>query len=1030
VATELAAGYVKLSIKYADAWRQIDTSFKNVEKAAKTTGQNAGKNIADGVTRPVAGAGKKAGDQFSQGFKQGSKGIGKGVFDPLKAEAKKAGGGAAAALTTSLKTAAKAAGGIGLALGAADLIKGVTEAGMSYEKAMNSLQGVTQASGAQMDAARAKAAALGSDVTLAGTSASDAANALVELAKGGMTLDQAMEAVRGTVQLATAGQISAAEAAKTQAAAINMWQLPASDAGKVADLLANAVNASAAEMGDMSQALQQGGNVAAGFGVNIEDTVTALAMFSKWGINGSDAGTMLKTSLQAITDQGNPAQGAIEELGLTLYDAQGKFVGVESMMKQVGEASTRMTQEQFQAATAVLFGSDAMRASMVAANGGADAWDNLKQQIGQAGSAQKLASAQMQGLPGVMEGLKNTWDGLKLAIFGVIDGPLQAVGNFMLQLTSGGGPQWLQDLRAGFTSLGQTVGQYLGPALKQVWETIKGPLGEQIAAMANAFKAALPTLKVVGAVIGGALLLALKGAAGMFSMASKGFTLFYNVLAQGFTNLNNVVGFFVDVFKGAWSTISGVFADLKAAFSATAGFISGVWSGVTGAIKAAFDGILNALKTPLRALGGILAAVPESIGPFPVPGGGAARSLGQRLQGLRRGGEVTGPGGTDKVLAWLTAGEGVVTKNAVAAGGAAIVAAMNAGRLPGFKKGGRVGKAEAFARAAGDGRPYVYGGVGPDGWDCSGYMSSIYAVLTGKDPNKRYFTTESDFEALGFVKGNQPGAFNIGIRRGGGGPNSHMAGTLPDGTNVESGGSDSTTKYGGDASGAADFPLQYYLPTGGDKGGVTGGGGVPGVTPGLGSAGGAGGGGGGEYDDGTGGGSAGSDNPYNKLFEAINEILPDFGQMATIAAGGLAETLLPPGFNNPLEGSGIKSASALIGFLGGLSPDPATRAILGGLSAGMTGNAGGVVDAIKGVIPAPFGSLDTGEGGLAGALGLGGPLASGAVPDTEGGGMKIDNSVHIGENGVVGQDPVAVRDQQNRQQRATARTNLGTARVQ
>lgn len=292
------------------------------------------------------------------------------------------------------------------------------EVGLPLERTLNTLQGVTSASGAQMSAAGAEARRLGSDINLSGVTASDAAAAMTELAKGGLEVSQAMEAARGTVQLATAGQLDAAEAAKYQTAAMNMFSLKADKAAHVADLFAAAANASSAEVSDIGMALQQGGSVAAGFGMSIEETISTLAAFSKMGINSSDAGTMLKTSLQAITDQGNPAQGAIDELGLSLYNAEGKFVGYTEMMRQVAEASGRMKQEQFQAATAVLFGSDAMRASMIAAKGGpalfqgtADAMNNVD------GAAARMAAAQMHGLPGVVEGVSNTMDGLKLAVY-------------------------------------------------------------------------------------------------------------------------------------------------------------------------------------------------------------------------------------------------------------------------------------------------------------------------------------------------------------------------------------------------------------------------------------------------------------------------------------------------------------------------------------------------------------------------------------------------------------------------------------
>ena len=145
-------------------------------------------------------------------------------------------------------------------------------------------------------------------------------------------------------------------------------------------------------------------------------------------------------------------------------------------------------------------------------------------------------------------------------------------------------------------------------------------------------------------------------------------------------------------------------------------------------------------------------------------------------------------------------------------------------------------RAIEFAQTHAVGQKYVYGGTGaaPEGeiggYDCSGIASSIYAAAKGLPPGTRYFTTESDFEALGFKPGTAPGALNIGVVRGGGGPNSHMALTLPNGINVESGGAHGTTAYGGPAKGASDFPLRWHLPLPSDtkQGGI-----VPGLFDGI-----------------------------------------------------------------------------------------------------------------------------------------------------------------------------------------------------
>lgn len=114
------------------------------------------------------------------------------------------------------------------------------------------------------------------------------------------------------------------------------------------------------------------------------------------------------------------------------------------------------------------------------------------------------------------------------------------------------------------------------------------------------------------------------------------------------------------------------------------------------------------------------------------------------------------------------------------------------------------------------GKPYQYGGVGNPSWDCSGFMSGIYATIRGLDAHTRWFSTESDFtgQSLGFVKGAGPGGsngFGVGVHNGGGGQYSHMAGTLG-GTDVESGANG--VLYGGAAlgAGASQFESRYYLP--------------------------------------------------------------------------------------------------------------------------------------------------------------------------------------------------------------------------
>lgn len=335
-------------------------------------------------------------------------------------------------LERGLGRAVGVAGTFGKLMGAGILAGGVVAAfgeviktGNDFTTELNTMQAVSSATADQMAQVSDRAKQLGNDIDLPSTSASDAAAAMTELAKGGFSVQQAMDGAKGTLQLAAAAQIDAATAATIQSQALQSFGLDASYAATAADVLANAANASSAEITDISAGLAQSGAVANQFGLTIEDTAATLGVLSNAGIAGSDAGTLLKSALLALTDQGKPAQAAIEELGLTVYNAEGQFVGMSELFGQLDTAAANMTPELYQAATATLFGSDAMRLAGVAAEQGRAGYDTMHDAIEREGAAAEVAAAKTQGLPGALAQVQNATESLSLQFYELIDGPLE-----------------------------------------------------------------------------------------------------------------------------------------------------------------------------------------------------------------------------------------------------------------------------------------------------------------------------------------------------------------------------------------------------------------------------------------------------------------------------------------------------------------------------------------------------------------------------------------------------------------------------
>ncbi|WP_330473833.1 phage tail tape measure protein [Terrabacter sp. C0L_2] len=272
-----------------------------------------------------------------------------------------------------------------------------------FDQAMSGVAANSGATGQQLDALRQKAIQLGSDTQF---SATEAAQGINELAKAGVSSQEILNGgLKGALDLAAAGQIGVAQAAETTASALNQFEQDGSQATHVADLLSNAANAAQGGVGDMGQALGQAGVAAHAAGLDIDETTTLLALFAKAGLIGSDAGTSLKTMMQRLSAPTDQAAGAMEDLGISAYDAQGNFVGAESLVRQLSESTKDLSTEAKMSAFNIIFGSDAIRAASIASSAGADGYKKMATEVTKAGGAAENAAKLTDNLKGDIERL-------------------------------------------------------------------------------------------------------------------------------------------------------------------------------------------------------------------------------------------------------------------------------------------------------------------------------------------------------------------------------------------------------------------------------------------------------------------------------------------------------------------------------------------------------------------------------------------------------------------------------------------------
>lgn len=444
------------------------------------------------------------------------------------------------------------------------IVAGFTQAikiGAEYESTMNMLQAVTTATAEEMKKADLIALQLGSDLSLPAVSANDAAIAMTELAKGGMTVSQAMAAAKGTLQLATAAGIGVKEAAEITAGALNMFSLQASEAGRVANLLAGAASGSSVEIMDVAQSLQQSGSIFADAGVPIEDTITLIAQLGNAAIKGSDAGTSLKTMLLNLRAPTNAANDTMKALGLSVYDlTTGKMKPMRQIIDEFGDSLNKLTEENRAQALRTIFGTDAARAASILFKQGTAGFDKMKESVMRLNAAQELAAARTKGLGGAWEALKSQAETVGLIIYNRIKEPLTELVIFVATAVSKmtdvfvNLPEGVQQAIIAFTALAAAVGPIL---------TVIGGLIVALSSVATGLTAltgaatvgaALSTLAPIIAGIG----VVLAGLVAGLSLAAGAVYSLYEAWENGFGPIASIAVIAVGAVMSAISPILGL----------------------------------------------------------------------------------------------------------------------------------------------------------------------------------------------------------------------------------------------------------------------------------------------------------------------------------------------------------------------------------------------------------------------------------------------------------------------------------------
>ena len=327
-----------------------------------------------------------------------------------------AAGGKSKLITTGIAAAGVAATALGVA---------AVRMAADFDASMSTVQANTGASADEMNQLRQAAIDAGADTIYSATESADAIN---ELGKAGLsTSDILSGGLSGALNLAASDGMEVGQAAEYMSSAMAQFNLTGADATHIADLLAAGAGEALGNVSDFGEALNNVGSTANKFGLSIDTTVGTLAAFAHQGIIGAEAGTQLRSVLLALTNQTEKQRKATEEYGISLYDAQGNFVGMSSLAGQLKEKLGGLTQEQRNSAMATMFGSYAIQGANVLYAEGASGIDEWTKKVSQSGYAADLAAKKNDNLKGDLENLSGSFESLMISLGEGGQGPLRSL---------------------------------------------------------------------------------------------------------------------------------------------------------------------------------------------------------------------------------------------------------------------------------------------------------------------------------------------------------------------------------------------------------------------------------------------------------------------------------------------------------------------------------------------------------------------------------------------------------------------------
>ncbi len=286
--------------------------------------------------------------------------------------------------------------------------------GSDFDKSMSTVQALSGAAGAELDTLREKAKEMGATTS---KTAKESADALGYMALAGWDTQQMLGGLEPILRASEAGAMDLATTSDLVTDSMSAMGVSVNDLTHYLDVATKAQSSSNTSLEQLLNAYVIAGGSFKNFNVSLEESATLLGILANRGIKGSEAGNSLNSVLINLIGASGKSSEAMETLGVSAFDTNGKFIGVTETLEQVSTALEKLDEEQRAVLTAQLGGKTQYDTLQALLSGVNEEYDVLLGKIEDSnGALEDTAKIMRDNLRGDIDSLKSKLQDLGIEV--------------------------------------------------------------------------------------------------------------------------------------------------------------------------------------------------------------------------------------------------------------------------------------------------------------------------------------------------------------------------------------------------------------------------------------------------------------------------------------------------------------------------------------------------------------------------------------------------------------------------------------